>query len=92
MALWDKINDVAKTASNKASDVAEIGKNTAKITQENKKINDELKKIGEFYLKKYKSGDTVDFEIEDLLKSILRSETNISRLQETNTNIKNNTF
>lgn len=92
MALWDKINDVAKTASNKASDVAEIGKNTAKIAQENKKINDELKKIGEFYLKKYKSGLPVDTEIEALLQSILRSEENISSLQETNTNIKNSSF
>lgn len=92
MALWDKINDVAKTASNKASDVAEIGKNTAKIAQENKKINDELKQIGQLYLEKYKSGATVDPEIVGILNSILLSEKNISKLQETNKNIKDTSF
>ena len=92
MALWDKLNNVAKTATDKATDVAEIGKNTAKIAQENKKINDELKQIGQLYLEKYKSGATVDPEIVGILNSILLSEKNISKLQETNKNIKNSSF
>ncbi|MDY2737721.1 hypothetical protein [Intestinibacter sp.] len=92
MAFMDKLNNLAKTATDKATDVAEIGKNTAKIAQENKKINDELKQIGQLYLKKYKSGFSVDPEIVDILNSISRSEQNISRLQETNKNIKNSSF
>lgn len=92
MALWDKLNNVAKTATDKATDVAEIGKNTAKIAQENKKINDELKQIGQLYLEKYKSGATVDPEIVGILNSILLSEKNISKLQETNKNIKDTSF
>ena len=37
MAFMDKLNNLAKTATDKATDVAEIGKNTAKIDQETNK-------------------------------------------------------
>lgn len=88
MDIWNKINDMAKTAGDKAGDFTQIGKNSAKIAQENKKVNDELKKIGEFYLKQYKAGFQVDDEILDFLIPILKSQKEIARLEEMNEALK----
>lgn len=89
MDIWNKINDIAKTATDKAGDVAQMGKNSAAILQENKKINDNLKKIGEFYLKQYKAGFEVDDDILDFLIPIIKSEQEVSRLEEINKTLKN---
>ena len=67
MAFLDKLNDLAKNAGtiakgvgDKAGDAVELSKLTAKAASEKGAAADAVKKIGEYYYKKFLEGGEID--------------------------------
>ena len=81
MALLDKINDFAKTATEKTNNAIEITKLSAKIDSEQRTLNDIVKKIGEYYVAKIDSGEVLDDEVMAIYKGVLISRNNISEMR-----------
>ncbi len=63
MALFDKLNQMAKNIGDKAGDAVEITKLTSDIALENNSLNGDLKKIGEFYYNLFAVGGEVAPEV-----------------------------
>ncbi len=63
MALFDKLNRMAKNIGDKAGDAVEITKLAGDITLENNALNGDLKKIGEFYYNLFANGGQVAPEV-----------------------------
>ena len=83
MEFMDKVNEIAKKVSDKAGDVVEMGKLTAKIHSENAEADALKKQIGEICFGKYRSGDELDPEIEKLCREIEKHKHNIAENQRT---------
>ena len=70
MALLDKINDFAKTATEKTNNAIEITKLSAKVESEQRNLNDIIRKIGEYYVAKIDSGEVLDEEVMKILEGV----------------------
>ena len=79
MAFFDKLNDLANTATEKASSAIESGKTAISIKQEEKKIQDFTCQIGSIIVKKLDSGMEPDSEISELYDRILAARREIEK-------------
>ena len=70
MALLDKINDFAKTATEKTNKAIEITKLSAKVESEQRNLNDIIRKIGEYYVAKIDSGEVLDEEVMKIFEGV----------------------
>ena len=70
MALLDKINDFAKTATEKTNNAIEITKLSAKVESEQRNLNDIIRKIGEYYVAKIDSGEILDEEVMKIFEGV----------------------
>lgn len=70
MALLDKINDFAKTATEKTNNAIEITKLSAKIESEQRNLSDIIRKIGEYYVAKIDSGEVLDEEVMKIFEGV----------------------
>ena len=82
MAFFDKINDLAKTATEKTNTAIEITKLTAKIESEHRNLNAIIQKIGEYYIAKIDSGETLDSEVMSMFEGVLSARKNIAEMRE----------
>lgn len=78
MEFTDKVNEFTKKVSDKANDLIERGKLTAKIHGETADVDALKKKIGEVCFGKYRSGDPLDPEVEKLCATIEKHKRNIA--------------
>ena len=81
MALLDKLNTLAATATNKANNAIENGKLNLKINSEERKIAEFTLNIGELLVDKLDAGETFDDEIMALYASIQAAREVILRAQ-----------
>ena len=88
MDLMDKVNDIARMVGDKASELVEIGKLNLKINQENAAVESLQKQIGEIAFGKFRSGDELDPEIEELCikiekhkRSMAETQRNLNRMK-----------
>lgn len=70
MALFDKLQAVAKNAAAGANDMIEIGKLNGKINDENKKIANAKAELGEFVWQQYQRGVEVPAEADAMCTQI----------------------
>jgi DNA repair exonuclease SbcCD ATPase subunit len=70
VALLDKINDFAKTATEKTNNAIEITKLSAKVESEQRNLNDIIRKIGEYYVAKIDSGEVLDEEVMKIFEGV----------------------
>ncbi len=73
MAFFDKLSDLAKTASEKTSNAIESGKLHAKISAEERNITTITAKIGAYYLSKLDEGEELDEKVMNMYQGILDS-------------------
>ena len=64
MALFEKLNQMAKNLGDKTTDVIEVTKLNGKIASEKLAANEELLKIGQIYYKRYLNGYAEDEIVE----------------------------
>ncbi|MBR6523539.1 MAG: zinc ribbon domain-containing protein [Clostridia bacterium] len=81
MALLDKINDFAKTATEKTNNAIEITKLSAKIDSEQRTLNDIVRKIGEYYVAKIDAGEVLDEEVMAIYEGIVSSRNSIAEMR-----------
>ena len=81
MALIDKINDFAKTATEKTNNAIETAKLSAKIDSEQRTLNDIVRKIGEYYVAKIDAGEVLDEEVMAIYKGVLASRNSIEEMR-----------
>ncbi len=81
MEFMDKVNEITKKVSDKASDLVEMGKLHAKIHSEHADVDILKKQIGEICFGKYRSGDALDPEVEKLCTKIEKHKQNIAENQ-----------
>ena len=70
MDFMDKMSEWAQKISDKTNEVVEIGKLHASNFSKNEKANELKKQIGEICFSKYRAGDELDPEIENLCAEI----------------------
>jgi RNA polymerase subunit RPABC4/transcription elongation factor Spt4/cell division protein FtsL len=70
MAFFDKLSEIAKTATDKAGVAVEVTKLNTKIGSERSKINNLKTQIGEFFIAQYEAGTTFQPEVMDLFAQI----------------------
>lgn len=81
MALFDKINDFAKTATEKTNMAIESTKLSAKIDSEQRTLNDIIRKIGEYYVAKIDSGEVLDEEVMAIYEGVVASRKTIEEMR-----------
>ncbi len=81
MALFDKLSDIAKNVGDKAGDAVEISKLTAKSLNEKTEVHDLMKKIGEFYYKKFEETGVAEAEVQELFDAAKKRYETIASLQ-----------
>ena len=81
MDFMETVNSITKKVSDKASEVVEMGKLSAKIHSETAETDDLKKKIGEICFGKYRAGDVLDPEVEKLCIEIEKHKHNIAEDQ-----------
>ena len=81
MAFLDKINDFAKTATEKTNNAIEITKLTAKIESEHRNLNAIIQKIGEYYVAKIDAGETLDEEVMSMFTGVKDSRNAIAEMR-----------
>ena len=81
MELMDKVNEITRKVSDKASDLVEMGKIKARIYSENGDVDALKKQIGEICFGKYRAGDALDPEVEKLCAKIEKHKQNIAENQ-----------
>lgn len=82
MALFDKLNDLAKSIGELTSDTIESAKLNSKINSEKALIAEALGKIGKIYYEKHAAGEPVAPETEELMASVDRYNAVIKELEE----------
>lgn len=97
MAFLDKLSDIAKGISDKTGDAIETNKLNSKISSESKEIDKSMKKIGEFYYEKYKSGEQLADEMIEIFAkidahnlAIKEAQTEINRIKALNEVVESN--
>ena len=83
MDFMEKVNDLVKKAGDKANELVEVGKLNLKVSTETSEVEALQKKIGEICFGKYRSGDELDPEIENLCAEIEKHKRNIAEVQRT---------
>lgn len=81
MDIMDKVSDITKKVSEKAGDMWEAGKISAKIHSETAETDALKQKIGEICFEKHRAGETLDPEIEVLCGEIKKHRRNIAQYQ-----------
>ena len=81
MALLDKINDFAKTATEKTNNAIEITKLSAKIDSEQRTLNDIVRKIGDYYVAKMDAGEVLDEEVMAIYEGVVSSRNTIAEMR-----------
>ncbi len=81
MALFDKINDFAKTATEKTNNAIEITRLSAKVDSEDRSLTAIIKKIGEYYVAKMDSGEKLEDEVMSIYEGVLQSRKTINELK-----------
>lgn len=81
MAFLDKINDFARTATEKTNNVIETTKLTAKVDAEQKNLNAIIQKIGEYYVARIDAGEVLDDEVMAIYEGVLTSRKAISEMK-----------
>lgn len=80
MVFWDKINNIAATAGEKASEAIEIGKLNLKLGTEEKKIEDLIIQLGSTLLLNLDAGQSFDETIMALYEEVKASRAAIASL------------
>lgn len=83
MEIMDMVNDLAKKVSDKAGELVEYGKLTAKLHTDNDQVEALQRRLGEICFGKYRSGDELDPEIEDICVSIEKLKRTIAETKRT---------
>ena len=81
MDFMDKVNDIARMVGDKASELVEIGKLNLKLNQENASVESLQKQIGEICFGKFRSGDELDPEVEELCIKIEKHKRTMAETQ-----------
>ena len=92
MALFDKINDFAKTATEKTANFAkattekaenaiETGKLNSRIAAEERNISAITLKIGEYFLAKLDSGEILDSDVMNMFEGVKVCRNNIANFR-----------
>jgi len=81
MDLMDKVNEIARMVGDKANELVEVGKLNLKMNQENAAVESLQKQIGEIAFGKFRSGDELDPEIEDLCIKIEKHKRTMAETQ-----------
>lgn len=81
MDFMNKVNELSRKVSDKAGEVVEMGKLSAKIHSETSETDTLKKKIGEICFGKYRAGDVLDPEVEKLCIEIEKHKQNIAENQ-----------
>ncbi|MBR3935551.1 MAG: zinc ribbon domain-containing protein [Oscillospiraceae bacterium] len=81
MAFFDKINDLAKTATEKTNNAIEITKLTAKCDSEQRNLNAIIQKIGEYYVAKIDAGEVLDDEVMAMFEGMVNGRKNIAEMR-----------
>lgn len=89
MEIKEKVNEIAKLVGDKASEMMEIGKLNAKVYSENGEVDALKKQLGEICFGKYRAGDELDPEIEEICIRIEKHKRNIAEIQRTLAKMKN---
>ena len=82
MALFDKLNFVAKAATEKANEAIGNGKLVVKIKKEEYSIEEQYKKIGEYYYMKRNEGLDLDPEVDEYCLAIDLAKDTIAEMEE----------
>ncbi len=70
MDFMNKVNELAKTAADKTTELAENAKLKAQILSDEKSIKELETKIGAIYYEKFAAGEEVAPEVQDLCTAI----------------------
>ncbi len=81
MAFLDKINDFAKTATEKTNTVIESTKLSAKADSEQRNLDAIIRKIGEHFLAKMDGGEILDDEAMAIYQGVLEKRKAIAELK-----------
>lgn len=81
MDIFDKINGLAKTATEKTNNAIEITRLSAKMDSEEKSLNAIIKRIGEYYVAKMDNGEVLDEEAMSIYEGVLQSRSTINDLK-----------
>ena len=81
MAFFDKINDFAKTATEKTNNAIESTKLSVKADSEQRTLNDIIRKIGEYYVAKMDSGEILDEEVMSIYEGVLACRKRIEEIR-----------
>ncbi len=81
MEFMDKVNEITRKITDKAGEVVEMGKLSAKIHSETADVDALKKQIGEICFGKYRAGDELDPEIEQVCAAIEKHKRNIAENQ-----------
>ena len=89
MSIFDKIGEGVKSFTEKASDVVETSKISAKINAEKNVIGTLKSRIGEIVFEQFNNGAVLEPEVIELCNNIKESESVIAKLEEEINRIKN---
>lgn len=89
MSIFDKIGEGVKNLTEKASDVVETSKISAKINAEKSVINNLRSRIGEIVFEQYRNGTVLEPEVVEICGKIKESEEIILKMEEEINRIKN---
>ena len=81
MDLMNKVNDIVRMVGDKANELVEVGKLNLKLNQENAAVESLQKQIGEIAFGKFRSGDELDPEIEELCIKIEKHKRTMAETQ-----------
>ncbi len=70
MELFDKVNEIAKSAVSKTGEVLEDTRLKAQILSDEKAIRELQAKIGAFYYKKFAAGEAIEDEVTEFCTAI----------------------
>lgn len=70
MELFDKVNEIAKSAVSKTGEVLEDTRLKAQILSDEKAIRELQAKIGAFYYKKFSAGEAIEDEVTEFCTAI----------------------
>jgi len=91
MAFLNKVGNLAKSATDKAGEMVEVTKLNTKINESKGKITTSKTQIGEYYWKKYESGEGLDDEVMEICASIKAENDTIDQLNNEIQRIKGST-
>ncbi len=81
MAFFDKINDFAKTATEKTNNAIETTKLSAKIESEQRNLNAIVQKIGEYYVAKIDAGEILEPEVMSIYEGVVSARNSIAEMR-----------